>query len=300
MDEVPAPRRSRHLSPYKDAGHSFHRSLSNFLATPPRTALHTIKESGRVLDLLYEDNNPDGRTLLVTFPAAMTIRHRTFPYFNGRRAARDAGLSLLAFSDPAFGVSSSVLTGWTLGDSTSPIYKSIPAIIDAVRNGRNLLFMGISAGGFPALYFSNQYPDSTCIAINPRTALFSPPTHIHFSARYLYPGMTMKEISEQIPTVAPRANNRVVYAQNGSDFQYIGSQMLPYLSANSHNENVRCLIGDWGDGHVPMSPPELSKMLSTLSSSEGWEIIGNSLAKNFATPDDFAVAHAQEIARRRH
>lgn len=299
MREASDRRRSRHLSPYKDAGHVFHRSLSAFFDSPPRTALHTIKESERVLDVLYEDNHPDAGTLLVTFPAAMTIQHRTFPYFNGRRAAHNAGLPLLAFSDPAFALSSSILTGWTLGDSLFPVHRSIPRIIDRFRKGRDLLFMGISAGGFPALHFSNRYPDSICFAINPRTALFTPPTHLHHSAQHLFPGWTMAEIAEEIPTLAPRASNRVVYAQNASDFQYVSSQMLQYLNTNCHNENVRCMLGDWGDGHVPMASDELSELLRTLGSTEGWETLGNSRTRHFATAEDFAVTHAQEIVQRR-
>lgn len=299
MSEATGRRRSRHLGPYKDAGHVFHPSLADFFASPPRPALHTIKESGRVLDLLYEDSSADASTLLVTFPAAMTIRHRTFPYFNGRRAARNAGLPILAFSDPAFALSSSVLTGWTLGDSSFPLHRSVPRIIDSVRRGRDLLFMGISAGGFPALHFSNGYPDSICLAVNPRTALFTPPTHLHHSAQHLFPGWSMADIAEEIPTTAPRASNRVIYAQNASDFQYVAAQMLPYLSMNSHNENVRCMIGDWGEGHVPMAPEELSDLLTVLGSPDGWETLGASRARHFATAEELAVAHAQEIVLRR-
>jgi hypothetical protein len=252
-----------------------------------------------VLDLLYENNHPEARTLLVTFPAAMTIKHRTFPYFNGRRAAHNAGLPILAFSDPAFAISSSVLTGWTLGDSTLPLHRIIPSIIELFRGDRELLFMGISAGGFPALHFSDHYADSTCLAVNPRTALFAPPTHLHHNAQHLFPGKTMEEISLEIPTRSPRARNKVVYAQNASDFQYVASQMMPYLTTNSGNENVRCMLGDWGEGHIPMPPEELSNILATLGSPGGWDDLGRTRTKYFATAEEFAVAHAQEIVRRR-
>ena len=294
------PRRSRHLSPYKEVGHRFLPDLSALLGSPVKQALHTFKESGRVVDFIYEENASDGNTLVVSFPAAMTIRHRTFPYFNGRRAAKSAGLPILAFSDPAFAISTEILTGWSLGDSTYLLHRDIPAIIDKFRQGRRLLFIGVSAGGFPALHFSSMYQDSLCFAMNPRTALLTPPTHLHFSAGALFPGASVAEIASLIPTKAPRPNNHVLYAQNLSDDRYFASQMLPYVLENGSSEQVHTILGDWGYGHVPMSPEQYAQSLAALTRAASWSAGIDYLGGGLCTSaDDLAVTHAtQTIASR--
>lgn len=270
MAENTVRRRSRHLSPYKDVGHKFHAGLDAFLSSDAEQAVHTVKHSGRVVDVLYESNGAAADTLVVSFPAAMTIRHRTFPYFNGRRAARGAGLPLLAFSDPAFAVSAEVLTGWTLGDSSYVFHRDVPTIIEKFRKGRRLIFTGISAGGFPALYFSQMFPDSLCFVVNPRTALLTPPTHLTFSAGVLFPGWSLEAIIDAVPTSLGRASNTVLYAQNIRDDRYFSSQMLPYFAVNEANQSLFGLLGDWGEGHVPMEPREYSDLLGQLASADEW------------------------------
>src|SRR5699024_4130238 len=146
----------------------------------------------------------------------------------------------------------------------------------ALPGGPRTALHGNLRGGVPALYFSDHYADSVCLAVNPRTALFAPPTHLHHNAQHLFPGKTMKEISLQIPTRSPPAAIRVVGAQHPSDFQYVASQMMPYLTTNSGNEHVRCMLGDGGEGHIPMPPEELTEILAPLGSPGGWEDLGRS------------------------
>lgn len=289
-------RRSRHLSPYREVGHRFHSSVSSLLESPADEAVHTFKESSRVVDIIYELNDSDSDTLIVSFPAAMTTRHRTFPYFNGRRAARNATLPLLAFSDPAFGVSHEILTGWTLGDSSYLLHRDIPKIINKFRSGRRIIFTGISAGGFPALHFANLYPESMCLVVNPRTALLTAPTHLHFSASRLFPGASIADIAELIPTRTPYAQNHVLFAQNISDDRYTAAHMLPYAASNEGNERVFFLLDDWGDGHVPMSPEEYSRSLSVLATSNDWKTGIEALrGESYGTAHELALAHAQSV-----
>lgn len=260
-------KRGRKVGAYQDVLPHVHSSLDNFLDAQNTSGIHTFHENGRGIDVLYEERDSD--VLLVFFAAAVTPQN-TFPYFSGRGIAARNGYSLLAFSDPAISMDQNLLTAWTLGDAQYPYHRDIPKIIRKYATDRRIVFIGASAGGFPALHFGSLFPESITVAINPRTSLWTPPTHLNFSAPLLFPGLSPAEISSIIPTRLGLAKNVVLYLQNASDDPYYSSHALPYLASQAPSDTVFWRLGEWGEGHVAPKAVEISKILTHLTSASSW------------------------------
>ena len=260
-------KRIRKVGVYKDVKPHIYQGLQSFLEAEIVSGIHSFQEQGRMMDLLYEERASDA--LLVFFTAAVQPQN-SYPYFSGRGVAAGAGISLLAFSDPSIAVDGNLSTNWTLGDAAYQYHRDVPSIIRKVASGRRIIFVGASAGGFPSLHYGSLFPDSVSLVMNPRTNVFTPPTHIQFSNRHLFPGMSPREIAEIIPTRLGEAKNTVVYFQNCSDDRYYSSHAIPYLTNQVNTGRVYWKLGEWGDGHVAPGSREIVETIKYLSSASTW------------------------------
>ena len=62
--------------------------------------------------------------------------------------------------------------GWFTGDNDCKFQAKLVAILQKVQkdlDASNLIFYGSSAGGFAALYYSHQFPNSLAVVSNPQT-----------------------------------------------------------------------------------------------------------------------------------
>lgn len=284
-------KRLRKVGVYKDVKPHIYQGLSGFLEAEISSGIHSFQEQGRMMDLLYEER--DSNTLVVFFTAAVQPQS-SYPYFSGRGVAAGTGHSLLAFSDPSIAVDGGLSTNWTLGDSAYQYHKDVPSIIRKISGHRKIIFVGASAGGFPSLYYGSLFPDSVSLVMNPRTNVFTPPTHIQFSNRHLFPDMSPKQIAEIIPTRLGKAKNTVVYLQNCSDDRYYSSHALPYLANQADTGNVFWKLGQWGEGHVAPGSREIVETITNLANASSWaegaEISG---ATRLISVDDVIEEHGR-------
>lgn len=282
-------KRPRKVGVYKNAKPHIHYGLNKFLEHDIDPGVHSFQVNGQMIDLLYDERNSS--SLIVFFSAAVTAKI-TYPYFSGIGIAHRTGDSLLAFSDPAICTNKNLATNWTLGDSSYPYHRDLPRIIQKMRRDRRLIFVGASAGGYPSLYYGSMFPDSVSFVINPRTALFTPPTHLTYSSKYLFPGLSPEEISEVIPTTLGPAENTVLYFQNRSDDRYYANHALPFFSRNVGKGNVFWKLGEWGEGHMPPDSKEIAETIISLTSAPDWEQGAYSAgARQLVTIDDVKKEH---------
>lgn len=258
------------VSRYNNVAHITHDNLTNFLNSSPTDGIHSFQMNGRQVDILIEAEGRRKDVALIFFPAAATKSVETYPYFNGRNTARKLNATLLAFSDPALGISLQVMAGWTVGDVSYPFHRDIPAIVEHVTGHARKVFAGISAGGFPALHFGSYFPDSLSFVVNPRTSIFNPPSHLFQVAEFLYPNLDGKEIAEIIPVELERAQNTVFYAQNHPDTRYVSSHMVPFMNKNIDTKQIYWRLGNWGAGHTRMPDSELIATVRALIDAPNW------------------------------
>lgn len=284
-------KRPRKLGDYTGAKPHIYQDLDQFLGSKIGTGIHSFQKHGRMVDLLLEERDSD--TLLVFFTAAVEAG-KTWPYFSGRGIGARTGHNLLAISDPSIAVDNRLSTNWTLGDSSYQFHKDVPQIVRKIAGDKRIVFVGASAGGFPALYYGSMFPESVSFVMNPRTNVFTPPTHIQHSAKHLFPGLSAKEIAELIPTKLGKAKNTVVYYQNCSDDRYYGSHAVPYLNNQGGTGNVYWKLGEWGDGHVAPNSKEIAETIQALTQADTWA--DGAVASNatlFVDIEDFTNEHLE-------
>lgn len=260
-------KRARKVGSYSDVKQHLYKGLEQFLEAEIITGVHTFRENSQVIDVLYEERASD--VLIVFFTAAISLKD-TYPKFSGRGIASRTGNSLLSFSDPAISRDTRLLTNWTLGDANYQFHHDIPKIIARVAKGRRIIFVGASAGGYPALHFGSMFPESVSFVMNPRTKVFTEPTHIEFSKQFLFPGLTTSKISSLIPTGLDEAMNTVVYYQNLSDTRYFVPHAVPYFVSQAGSGNVHWKLGNWGSGHVAPKSREIAESITALSVASSW------------------------------
>ena len=270
--------RARKLSPYNKSGHASFNSLAELLAKPLADGVSSIKENSRWFDVLYEDRQSD--VTLVTFHAALPRRRATYPLFSGRKLIQDLDANFLAFADPACGSAESLSTFWHLGTKRVNAQKFIPAIVNHAkesRSGKHTLFFGSSAGGFAALNYSAQTPDSGVLVVNPRIDLLAKPEKLPQYAEVVYPGWDLSRVKRLIPTSMadlyskPRQNT-VAYLQNTQDDDYFNDHYAPFKEATVGRENVYFKTEAWGLGHVvPPRDAFLLPLKSMVQSAPAWK-----------------------------
>lgn len=260
--------RPRDLTRYASRDCFGYSSPDEFEQTPSvPSGIHTITAGEATLDLLLDelDEAADSNTLVVFFPSAVT-RAATWPFFQGLSVARAIQQPLLSFSDPTIAKEDNVITGWTLGDDRYWLHREIHRYIDKVRRGRRLIFVGSSAGGFPALVYGSRYPDSVSVVVNPRVHLFTPPTHIQYPPSRLYgQDSSVARLRQLLPVRATSPQNTVVYLQNAIDYAYFSGHMVPYLQELRPGARVWTHLANWGKGHKPAPAAFLQNVIGTLA-----------------------------------
>ena len=261
-------KRSRSVGVYSPRQQFLHHTVDEFTtSTSVEPGVHTVRCGDMLADILY-DERPDSDTLLVFFSAAAN-HHHTWPLFSGASIAASINASLLSFSDPSIALGLTVSTGWTLGDYRYPYHRDVPDIVRKVADGRSIIMVGASAGGYAALHYGAKIPESFSVVMNPRTHLLLPPTGVQLHSTTLYQSQSPEHISTLVPVEPDLPENKVLYLQNYADHAYFSSHMIPYLHRLSPEMRVWTHLDYWGEGHVPMPKSELVAFLSALISDPG-------------------------------
>ncbi|WP_146112550.1 alpha/beta hydrolase [Arthrobacter sp. MYb213] len=269
--------RTRNIEKYRLNGVRTFTTIEALLASPIRPGLNSVKSNNRFFDFFFEDRGSN--VTLVAFHAALGTKTEHYPIFSGHNFAKELGVNLLSFADPACGGAESMLTFWH--QSTKRVDSSA-FIVDIVKNivnsssGRNLIFFGSSAGGFAALRYSALFAGSVCVVMNPRIELESKPYRFDSYSRRAFPGWLPEQVAKRFPTSMsnyysiPR-KNKVFYLQNSNDELYFNFHFMPFKVATKSRDNIQFKIENWGKGHVVPPKNEYMDLLKQLvSSAPNW------------------------------
>lgn len=268
------------ISKFADA--PFHRfsSVDELELTPPRQGISEVFNDTAPMHVYFKDRGY--KVTIVYFSAALPREGwDTYPIFGGTSFVKSHRANILSISDPSFALPGRPSTGWSLGTSGFPLMDVIPRVITHFvgEAGSSILF-GSSAGGFAALLYGAQLTNSVTVCANPRVDLMRLPTSLPTAIRSAFPGSTIWDIHESIPTSAAIAyrrhvGNTVAYIQNVSDAQYFEGGLLHFLGINGGNNKVFLNLVDSGVGHkVPDLGILHSVVRSLVEASPNW---GNAL-----------------------
>lgn len=268
--------KSRRRSESKWPDRFRYESLDEFLASEFQSGLHSVCVGNDFLDIYLDFS--DYSTTLVSFHASVADS-ATFPVVVGERVAREAGLNLIAFSDPSIAVSPEVRLGWFLGTrSTGTLQTVLHAIVKAVIThwgSKRVVFWGASGGGFAAIDHGRNFPGSVVLAVNPRVNLKAPPpapldAYLSVVLRSRSKSAERRYYSEfihsDLATVVPRPLNfTLAIYQNYEDRIYRDYQFSPFVEAISPDDKLWIARGYDGVGHQHIPRERLVDILSRLS-----------------------------------
>lgn len=259
-------RRSRKVSVYDAVQHHVYGDEEAFFQADVVPGLHSFNfgRDDLISDVLYEEHPDDREDVLLVFFSAAIASDATFPFFGGRSIAQRVGVPLLTFSDPSVRLSASSGTNFYLGTTHVDYSAFILQAVEKFRRGRELIFAGPSAGGFAALRFGNEYPDSISLAVNPTTNLLTQPLFYRHAYPINFPGVDLGDLAAERVMSVESANNHVVFAQNIHDDEYVGSQLAYYWHNGVDTDRVSLVAKNWGLGHAAMPSDEFSEMLSQI------------------------------------
>jgi pimeloyl-ACP methyl ester carboxylesterase len=207
--------------------------------------------------------------LIVTFAGTVNRQKSRLPQFGGRLLDTHVPASVIRIADPSLPRSATLKTAWYAGHEGFETQLILPELLQRVVmacGAKRVIFLGGSAGGFAALYYSWRLPQSIVIATNPQTDVERFwPSHIQDYRASCRPNLGADdELSSVIATnvvscYAQRVENTVVYLQNAADSNHVRNHFAPFLAAIDVEDQRRILprLAYWGkDGHAPVPAEE--------------------------------------------
>lgn len=175
------------------------------------------------------------------FHGAFNRQTREYPVFLGFRNEAHRHAHQLSVSDPSLALPEKLSTGWFAGSRGTPLQSLLPQFIADLATQHavdKLIFIGGSAGGFAALYYSGRFPGSTAIVSAPQTnvhAYYAQSRDAYLKAAWPDlessgdamggPCLDLREMYREGMT------NTVIYLQSSLDLFHVEKQMAPFLAA---------------------------------------------------------------------
>ncbi|WP_028279909.1 hypothetical protein [Arthrobacter sp. H5] len=295
--------RSLDISQFEPEEIHRYESVEDFLTTPIREGVSEIAIGDRVFHALFR--NRGSETTLVTFASALPVKGwDTYPVFPGEKTAIGLKVNHLSMSDPNFAMEGRPATGWFLGTTNHRIGDYLPDIVNhatkAGVEGQAVLF-GASAGGFGALLYGLQIPESVTLCVNPRVELLNKPTQFHRLAPGAFPDIPVTELETRLPVTASiptnGQTNTVAYIQNVQDTPYFEGNLLPYLRAAQGNDRVWVHLVDTGPRHVMPDGPIVTDLLRGLiDNAPNWSVAMSALGFEQGAQERWALRQRAMMA----
>jgi hypothetical protein len=205
--------------------------------------------------------------MIIIFHGAINQKIRKIPYFPPHLPAL-LDCHQLSVADPTLALNGNLAAGWYIGGENLPLQATMPAVIESISKlfgvGRRI-YLGGSAGGFAALYYSALDSGSICIAVNPQTNLLRyrrEATDVY--RKYAWPKTrTLAEIGESVVLDLPSFyakgfDNLVIYLQSSGDMAHFAGQMPELFNvAIRKRDNIILDCGYRGvPGHSNSIPPK--------------------------------------------
>lgn len=254
-------------------------SVDDFLGSSPRSGAHAIWLGGLYLDLLVEDRG--ARATLVVFHGAVNERQPTLPVFQGKAVAQAAGLNLITVSDPSLAMGD-VDLAWFLGNRwigpLRPLLVPVIKHVLAAMGSQETILLGGSGGGYAAIRFAHDFPDSLVLALNPRLNLGVRPRaqvdqYLRACHKVTGPTASSRIRREFVPDMAIEGPYEelafyLLIWQNTGDAIYMEHQLSPVLQRAGVSSRIFVRFDSFGRGHRPV-PSEEVKRVCTLLGGEG-------------------------------
>ncbi len=204
--------------------------------------------------------------LIFVFAGAIDRAKRGLPQFGGQFIRTYVPASVIGIADPSLSRAPNLSTAWYAGHEGFETQHLLPELlrrIAAACGAERVIFLGASAGGFAALYYSWCQPGSIAVVLNAQTDIER--HHVRHRAEYraaCRPGLGKGDrletaiVSSVVSCYAERFENTVVYLQNASDAMHVRNHFAPFLAAIDQRSHRRLLarLAYWGRaGHKP--PP---------------------------------------------
>lgn len=241
------------------------------------SGFHEIGDKEAPYHIQVESLSRHPEYILVGFHGLIHRTKTPPPVFHFRSVAAQAGLGLIAISDPSLNLSSHLNLSWYLwnkrhGNITSAIAKLLDKIIE--RTGKKLILAGGSGGGFAALNIHNHMQRSdhaVSFVWNPRTDV----------TQYKWPHLKRYYklcIDESVPRdtksilkelesrgisyrLAEKNQQRQLIFINGYDHSHLRKHIRRFIKSNDRH----ILVGDWGNGHTPPSKATIISVIRDIS-----------------------------------
>lgn len=253
--------------------------------------IHAVTIEGRVLDILVERG---GHPAALIFFNAAADRAKTpqLPIFSGLTVSQGLPATLIAVSDYSLTYDAQLGLGWYAGGHGAPLQDILPKLLKhllAMLGCARSICYGGSGGGFAALYYAAQLPDSLPIAVNPQTRLshYSQPFVRAFArACWEWNGdgavgeFLQQHITDYVGDCYIGTDKPFVYVQNLSDATHLSLHVKPFMQdMGGGAEPVSCRLGgggicfrNWGDGHAPLPRDLAAQLLQTALAHHGpWQ-----------------------------
>jgi len=242
--------------------------------------------------------SPGAKALIVLFHGAINRDNRTYPEFLEYRAGVHRHAHQIAIADPSLALSEKLSNGWFAGATGTQLQKLLPPflarLIEHLQVDR-VIFAGSSGGGFAALYYSWQFPDSTAVVAVPQTNV-----HQYYESRrtaYLeasWPAEINAPQGSTTPCLDLRTiystgmRNTVVYIQSNMDLFHVENHMTPFVSALPSSAVKRLILkcSFWGklshSGAVPVQ--EMDAWIRAVLSADEQTTESISMAYHLTNP----------------
>lgn len=246
-----------------------------------------IPNSTNRLDFLFVRR--ESETLQVSFHGALDRHRYSLPRFERFATLLKFNDSLLFFSDPTLRLDESLqlawYTGWEGYDAQSHIAECVIKSSFSLGAKKTIL-SGSSGGGFAALQVGALVPNSTVVAFNAQTSIYSylaGGTSLSAQRAYIrtvYPGIVPDHGDGSIRAAdwtldlgpshsvlrrySTNVENRVILVQNIEEFHYV-DHYLPFLRSvliGGNSSNLSILEYRGGYVHVPPTPDIFIKSIN--------------------------------------
>lgn len=226
---------------------------------------YNIKFKEIYIPVRYKRGN--SKNIVFLFHGAINRTLRPTPFFQSF-IPNLADAHQISIADPSLFRHDDVACCWYAGHEELPLQKLLPEFfseLSSLLGCERKVYVGGSAGGFAALFYSHADPLSIAVVANPQTNLeLYKSSGVNNYMRSCWPSIARspafhKHINSDLGQLySEKMENLVIYVQSTGDRNHFYTQFLPFLEAIKEKKPERFIseVGFWGKlGHSNSAPP---------------------------------------------
>jgi pimeloyl-ACP methyl ester carboxylesterase len=250
----------------------------------------------------------ESSSLVFTFSGAVDRDNHTLPRFAALGLDDHVPASIIGISDPSLARNDDMKLAWYAGHEGFELQKILPELVRQIiesLGATRVAFAGSSGGGFAALYYSWQIPDSVAVVSNPQTNLNRYNRGLLENYRAAcWPSLGQDaQLEEKIeidlgPLYAKRCANTVIYLQVASDFYHIRRHFAPFVATLPAKYADRLIVrmANWGRrGHIPVPATIWVPWMNAVLAAP--ETTAASIEKRWAEQNPFDIPPLKPLPR---